>query len=837
MSLFLHNYLFDITRKEVPLGWKIATSIGINQDSKAMPPYHQAPEHWARLRRIGWEELWTRCRQELAKRWDVALHRVGIQVPTPILASSPAPQAQFFFAPNELAEILRLLRECLPDEAELIVQRADRICRHRFDLLGYQGLDYGAEIDWHLDAVHRKRAPRKPWYQINYLDFDEVGDSKVTWELNRHQHLVILAKAARLTQDNRYATELFRQWYHWQQANPYPIGINWASSLEVSFRSLSWLWVRHLLAGYTDVPREFSAGLIQALARNGRHIECYLSRYFSPNTHLLGEAVALFFIGTLCPQIQSAPRWQKCGWQIILQEAKRQVQGDGMHFEQSTYYHVYALDLFIHARMLAASNRVPIPAEYDRTLESMLEVLYSLSQAGVVPRLGDDDGGRVFDPQRNRVKHLLDPLCTGAALFRRADFKAAAGGLREETLWLLGPAGVRQFDELPTTSRPLKSVALETSGTYVLTNGDPIPQQLVVRAGPMGALSAGHSHADALSIHLAAGGRELLIDPGTFTYTSDQAHRNSFRGTAAHNTLQADGTDQAEAGSPFSWISRPAVRAERWVAGETFDLFAGSHTGYVRLLPPLLHRRWVFHRKSRFWLVRDLAIGEGIHQLDLYWHLAPGLLSEKWGKSASLFFSGRDGLAVLTPEGHDWSHTTELRPWSPAYGRKEQALVLHLEKRSRLPAEFATLLVPAAEGPPDLGILERLSDDPQNPALRVYRYTTRQESHWVFFAEGAGNWKAAGWESDAEFLYCELSRDGDLCHLVLSQGSFVSRAGQPMAAAKRTVMRFEWCGAGGTTRAFCSDEAALEHLAGNAAGSGEPALPPEESQRGVEGAC
>jgi len=31
---------------------------------------------------------------------------------------------------------------------------------------------------------------------------------------------------------------------------------------------------------------------------------------------------------------------------IVLQEAQRQVQADGMHFEQSLYYHVYALDFF-----------------------------------------------------------------------------------------------------------------------------------------------------------------------------------------------------------------------------------------------------------------------------------------------------------------------------------------------------------------------------------------------------------------------------------------------------------------------------------------------------------
>ena len=86
-----------------------------------------------------------------------------------------------------------------------------------------------------------------------------MGDSKVIWELSRHQHLVTLAKAYRLTGDSRFAVDLLAQWRNWQADNPYPKGINWASSLEVAFRSLSWLWVYFLLEGTSVVTPEFRA--------------------------------------------------------------------------------------------------------------------------------------------------------------------------------------------------------------------------------------------------------------------------------------------------------------------------------------------------------------------------------------------------------------------------------------------------------------------------------------------------------------------------------------------------------------------------------------------------
>src|SRR5439155_16935854 len=139
---------------------------------------------------------------------------------------------------------------------------------------------------------------------------------------------------------------------------------------------------------------------------NGRHIQRYLSTYFSPNTHLLGEAVALFFIGTLYPQLPYAERWRDLGWKIILQSAKRQVRSDGIYFEQALHYHVYALDFFLHARALAERNGIEIPSEFDSVVEKMLMVVEALSQAGSPEGVGDDDRGRVFNPRRNRTKHM-----------------------------------------------------------------------------------------------------------------------------------------------------------------------------------------------------------------------------------------------------------------------------------------------------------------------------------------------------------------------------------------------------------------------------------------------
>jgi len=771
-----------------------------------------APVGWKRVYRrvlaMDRAEIADRIRQQATARVDLLRYKLlrykacadfAPRMNTVVSGQQP----RFFFSPDAVPGLCAKLRQLFPETAEQIVERAERICEHRFDLLGFDAVDYGAEIDWHCDRIHGKRAPRKPWFRVKYLDFAEVGDSKVTWELNRHQHLVTLAKAFRLSGDQKFAAELFHQWGHWHAENPYPMGINWASSLEVAFRSLSWLWVYFLLADSPVMSAGFRAAWIRRLAVSGRHIDCYLSTYFSPNTHLLGEAVALFFIGTLCPEIPAARRWQQRGWQIVRQEAARQVHGDGLHFEQSLYYHVYALDFFLHAAVLASVNHIPAPVEFDRTLERMLAALSVLARGGIVPQLGDDDGGRLFDPARNRRTHLLDPLATGAVLFGRGDFKMLAGGPREETLWLLGEAGLEEFERLPLAEPTRNSVAFPVSGLYVMTGNHP-ERQLVVEAGPQGAHTAGHGHADALSLTASSGGRDLLIDSGTFEYVGADGERNCFRGTKAHNTLMVANQDQAEPKGPFGWGGLPKVEAEGWIVGQTFDLFAGCHDGYSRLPNAVVHRRFVFSLKSGFWLVRDQALGFGEYQLDLRWHLAPGL--NPVGGEQDVFLSGGHGLRFVTVEGSGWTESVEDQPNSPVYGKKENHNVLHFATKAQLPTEFVTLMVPTADASHPEHTLTRIakSSSPVSSSAVGYCYKTAQSEHHVIFGQGTP-WTLDQWSSDAGFLYWGSAGDSPTQTLTCCNATYVRWSDHAIVTAKRAVLRCETIESGNQFDVVSSD--------------------------------
>ncbi len=768
-------------------------------------------EKWSRIKRLTWDEVHARARQELGKRLDANLLRSWFRPEGIDLVESDR-GGNFFFSQTELPERVRLLRAHMAGEGGAILSEADEICRHRFRLLGYVDLDYGAEIDWHLDAVHGKRSPLKPWHKINFFDFARIGDHKVTWELNRHQHLVTLAKAWLFTHDSRYSKELISQWYAWRKANPYPIGINWASSLEVAFRSLSWIWISQLLAECPELSSQFKADLLRGLALNGRYIERYLSTYFSPNTHLLGEAAALFFIGVLCPQIPSAGRWKKKGLEILLQEAKRQVHPDGLYFEQSLYYHVYALDLFLHVRLLASRNKIDGPAHFDEALKKMLVVLKTLSQSGPPLGFGDDDGGRLFNPRRNRGKHMTDPLAVGATLFHDEELRAAAT-LTEESIWLFGEQAV---SFLSGTSLPVppRAQLFPDSGIYISAGPENSSQQIMIDAGPLGALRAGHGHADALSVEYSANGHPCLVDSGTFCYISSGDERNSFRGTGAHNALRVDGLDQAVANGPFAWKDLPVVHADAWITGETFTYFSGSHTGYLRLNDPALHRRFVFHLFKGFWMVRDVVEGNAAHVLETFWHFDASLATHQVEGSFVIANAADEELtrniAFIPVNDGEWDCGITSGHVSPVYGLAEPAAVLRCRAEVRLPAEHA-MVVRALTANADVpGQLVRVkTQSVEVNGITVYEYSENGRSHFLIFRDQeAKDWKFGDWESDAEFFYY-WAEGQRISQIAVCQASFIKYHGEALVSMLRPVQRFEYWERDGKRQASSSDQQAV----------------------------
>src|SRR6185369_6149183 len=319
------------------------------------------------------------------------------------------------------------LRRRWPDAEKEIVDRADRILQGSFDLLAFHNLHFGTPIDWHLEPVAKKRAPLVHWSRLNYLDAELFGDKKIIWELNRHQYFITLGQAYWLTGDEHYADIFANQLNEWMVQNPPKLGINWASSLEVAFRSIAWLWSLHFFKNSSSLTPQTFARVFQFLYINASHLESYLSTYFSPNTHLTGEALGLFYLGSLLPEFKESARWRNTGLRILLAQLERHVRPDGVYFEQSSYYHRYTTDFYFHLWLMLSANGETPSSNLTTKLKLLLDhLMYITRPDGLTPLVGDDDGGRLMKFDDRAANDFRATLAMGAAVFGRGDYKFAA---------------------------------------------------------------------------------------------------------------------------------------------------------------------------------------------------------------------------------------------------------------------------------------------------------------------------------------------------------------------------------------------------------------------------
>jgi hypothetical protein len=662
-----------------------------------------------RARLIGLDEICVRGRQE-ASKW---LERTGAITPTrggpPAFdverARALGPRRFFEGAVSEATPRVIDRMAAVRDE---IVRTADAACRGRFDLLGYSRLSFGDPVDWHLDPIAGRRAPLSHWSRLNALDAAEVGDHKVVWELNRHQWLVALGQAYRLTGDERYGDAFARYVRQWLDANPPGMGINWASSLEAALRLIAWCWTLVLFRGSRALSPQLEAEMLGGIWAHAAHVERYLSSYFSPNTHLTGEALGLFYAGVVLPEGRWAARWRRRATQVLVQQSERQILPDGVYFEQSTCYQRYTIEIYLHFLVLAARNGIAVSAVVGERVQRMLDFLLAVRRPdGSVPSIGDADGGWLLPFIRRAPDDGRGVFSTAAAWFRRPDYAWAAGGVAPETLWLLGPAAAATFDALAARPPAAAPSRLFADGGYAVMRNEwaEDAHHLVFDVGPLGCpVSAGHGDADLLSIQASAFGTPYLADSGTYGYTREPAWRSFFRGTTAHSTIVMDGAGQAAPAGPFVWRSRPRARLRRWLSTAAVDFADAEHDAYGRLADPVTHRRRVVFVKPRFWVIVDDLDGAAEHRVELRFQFAPievGLEPSGWTRAR-----GADGRGLLLQAFATAPLKTEvlegelapIQGWiSPDYGRREPAPVLVCSAVTRLPLRILTLILPTRD--------------------------------------------------------------------------------------------------------------------------------------------
>lgn len=517
------------------------------------------------------------------------------------------------------------------ESSEQYLHRADEVIAGKFTVFSMTKAEIGFPPDWLKDPKTGVRSPLVFGKSLDYRKEELVGDIKYLWEPNRHLELVWLAQAWHLSGEDKYLSAVERLLSSWFTQNPYPLGPNWTSSLEHGIRLINWSFAWHLLGGEEsplfagEEGADLKSAWLDAVYTHCFFISKHFSRYSSANNHLLGENAGLYVAALTWPCWSESQSWRRISADALEREALLQNAEDGGNREQATWYHHEVADMMTICALVGRANGYDFSRAYWDRLEALMGFLASIMDvAGNVPMIGDSDDALIVGlPIDRDVYSSL--LATAGVLFSRADFKEKSNGIDDKTRWFLGDVAEQAFQEVSTAgiSLPVKK-AFPDSGYHILgTNFEAADEvRMIADSGPLGYLSiAAHGHSDALSLCLSVGGREVLVDPGTFAYHTLQKWRDYFKGTSAHNTVRVDSLDQSVSGGNFLWSTHANSKCTDYVSTDDHDIWSAEHDGYLRLQDPVLHARSVnFDKKDGVFDILDTLSCKGDHSIELHWH-------------------------------------------------------------------------------------------------------------------------------------------------------------------------------------------------------------------------
>lgn len=504
----------------------------------------------------------------------------------------------------------QLIKDCLDSDSRILVDRANKICNHKFTLLG-TSYAFENEIDWHYDFKYGVQHKKKVY--LNYLFYDQKiqSDIKIPLELSRFNHAVTLGLGWQLSQNKKYCIEFINQVNSWITSNKVGFGVNWTYAMDAAIRAVNWLVTFGLMEEYLlkEENKAFRKSLVQSLWEHGcfifSHLEWLGSKTDSGANHLISDLSGLFTLGIIFKKSARGEKWIKLAHENLEFQMDRQVLSDGVHFERSISYHRLMLEMFLWCGKLAKEANYPFSDSYYNKLINMQQFVADyIDDNGAAPLIGDNDDGRFINSGlRNITDH--SSLIPSDSTITNKKFYIDRYLLDGEVA-------------LPDTKQIITNSEYPEGGFYFLRNKY---SKVTIRAGELGC-KGGHAHNDQLSFELSIKGLPIFIDRGTYTYTAEPEMRNKYRSTRMHNVLQLKDFEQNTNDGLFFLSDETQTKVRKFSDCH----FEGSHKGYRKINHTGLSYTRKFSLKDNSLVIKDLLNNANNDDfIRIYFHLSPRL--------------------------------------------------------------------------------------------------------------------------------------------------------------------------------------------------------------------
>ena len=564
-----------------------------------------------------------------------------------------------------------------------------------------KSIDVFKKINWHLDLSTGRTFPKSFAHKID-IRSDKYGSAKHVWEVNRMQFMLHIAWHYKNSGDKKYLDLFCYHLTSWKNENPYMVGVNWYSNIEVNLRLICWYFCWQVLGVDSlrkvdfELDKFVSDVWLPLIYEHAEYSYNHPSLCSSANNHLISEYAGLF-VAACGWNIPHRHARLKYAWAGLEREILLQNTAEGVNREEAAEYIQFIDDFFLIAAVVGKNSGVPFSESYNERLHAMANYMnVMLDSKCNYPMYGDGDDGFVLRPDAgghfNNFKSLLASF---AVYFDDASLKRADALWDEKNELLFGAVGREKFVSMPAVAVGFSMDGnrfYPESGHYIFKRVKGVAVSgfretyLHFDAAPLGYLSiAAHGHADALSFILHVDGCPIVVDPGTFTYHTHKDLRNYFVSTLAHNTVCVNGKNQANQAGPTMWLSH--YHCKTLNQGENF--VEATHDGYRK--EGVQHVRKIeFDRDVNEFIITDTLHCKVPASVEIPFHLHPSVNAKLQGSTAVLEFAGKAKVQMSL----DSKLPYEIREgwYSEHFGEKVQTTFLYAKTNCKGDMVFVTRL-------------------------------------------------------------------------------------------------------------------------------------------------
>lgn len=541
---------------------------------------------------------------------------------------------------KKLAQTARFIR---PDAAKEIIAHADELMHQTFTF----------NKTWDME---RCLTP----YTLPVIDWNDHQNDDPEWcfMLNRMDYLDHLLLASLLTGDIAYADKAKEYILNWIAAHPTIVSEPSTRTLDTGIRVMNWMEALPYLSMLHVLTEDELTRITDSMLAQMQYLkENYLPKYKTSNWGSIQTCAIVSVLPFLRADFLSDPLYQWALDEMTLQFSI-QVYPDGMHWEQSTMYHIEVLNYGMKAVHYMGLHLQPCPSVVKEQVYALAKALAGqLMPSGEIETFGDSD--RVC---------ARDVLSRAALLFDDPIFRfVGLDELDAESLYVLGVPAAQRYAAMTASAPQSMHYDGEDSGMYTLRSSWDKDASFTMFTN--GSLGSGHGHSDNLHLSVCYQGDPVLIDSGRFTYREDHPLRVQLKGMAAHNGVMID--DKAYCVPSDSWgyadFGLPLKNYVRHT--DNLHYFEGTMLGHD---PLQVWVRKVIVIDPAIWMIVDEVKCDGAHEAHSRLHFDPAVAVSPAGDCQRV--TTPHAALTLTCPG-TVSYTSE--PCSLRYNEQQPHTVMH----------------------------------------------------------------------------------------------------------------------------------------------------------------